>query len=205
MKKALLSLLLLACALPAAAVAEENPRGGGQPDAEKVTLEFEGPLKLNGKGRLRGELKMAALAETRAVVIGGQVGAIKFVDLAGDLRVKCQGRGKAVVREDDEGHKVVVCRGRGGRAKVHGSHFELQLVARQYGALIPAGVTGMLQGHFRSCIPGETCAAGENERGRDGQRPPRDGSDKPSSDEDAEESIDKALDDAIDAVPGEDG
>jgi hypothetical protein len=185
-KSILLPLLLAALVFPVAAAAEEDPPQSDERSSAVKTLDVEGPLLLKGKGRLRGELEMSNLSETRAVVFGGRVGAIRFVDLAGDLRVKCQGRGSSSVREDDEGHKVYVCKGRGGRVQVHGSHFELQLAARRYGAMLPAGVTGTLQGLFRTCVPGETC--GEGRRDTKKPVPPSDG---PPSDEEIDQAIDE--------------
>lgn len=198
-KSILLPLLLAALVFPVAAAAEEDPPQSDERSSAVKTLDVEGPLLLKGKGRLQGELEMANPAETRPVVFGGRLGGIRLVDLAGDLRVRCQGRGGSSVREDDEGHKVYVCKGRGGRVQVHGSHFELQLGARQYGAKIPAGVTGTLKGHFRACIPGETCRQGERdpkrgegERGkRGGEQKPLPPSDKPPSDEEIDQAIDE--------------
>jgi len=189
MSKMILPLLLAALVLPLAAAAEEGDPGNGRAAAIQ-TLDVEGPLLIKGKGRLRGELAMSNPAETRAVVFGGRLGAIRFVDLAGDLRVKCQGRGSSSVREDDEGHKVYVCKGRGGRVHAHGSHFELQLAARQYGGMLPAGVTGTLQGLFRTCIPGETCGQGQREPKR-GEQKPKPLGDKPPSDEEIDQAIDE--------------
>lgn len=135
MRTTILSLLLAALAFPGTAAAEK--------------LDVEGPLALMGHGPLRGELKMADAAESRPVVVGGMIGVVRFVDLAGDLEVQCKGRGDASGRENDEGHKVYTCKGRGGRARVTGTHFRIMLFARKYGILIPGGTTGTLQGKFR--------------------------------------------------------
>lgn len=198
MKKAMLILLLAALALPAAAAADEDPPSD-EAAARVQTLEVSGPLLLKGKGRLRGELLMANPSETRAVVFAGRRGGVKFVDLAGDLRVKCQGRGASAMSEDDEGHKVFACRGVGGRAKVHGSHFEVKLIAAQYGVLIPAGVTGTLTGHFRTCTPGESCADGGRKRGGEQRTLP------PRVQPPAGQPTDEEIDAAIDAISGSDG
>lgn len=148
MRTTILSLLLAALAFPGTAAAEK--------------LDVEGPLAVKGHGPLRGELKMANPSESKPVVFGGQVGFVRFIDLAGDLRVQCKGRGDAAARENDEGHKVYVCKGRGGRARAHGSHFRVALFALKYGILIPEGVTGTLNGKFRTCTPGEDgCGQGQ--------------------------------------------
>jgi len=135
MRTTILSLLLAALAFPGTAAAE--------------TLDVEGPLAVKGHGPLRGELKMANPSESKPVVFGGQVGFVRFIDLAGDLKVRCKGRGEAAARENEQGQKVYTCKGRGGRARVHGSHFRVALFAMKYGILIPEGVTGTLQGKFR--------------------------------------------------------
>lgn len=135
MRTTILSLLLAALAFPGTAAAEK--------------LDVEGPLTIQGHGPLRGELKAANPSETRPVVVGGKVGFVRFIDLAGDLRVQCKGRGEAAARENEEGQKVYTCKGRGGRARAHGSHFRVALFAMKYGIRIPEGVTGTLQGKFR--------------------------------------------------------
>lgn len=136
MRTTILSLLLAALAFPGTAAAEK--------------LDVEGPLTIQGHGPLRGELKAANPSETRPVVVGGKVGFVRFIDLAGDLRVQCKGRGEAAARENEEGQKVYTCKGRGGRARAHGSHFRVALFAMKYGIRIPEGVTGTLQGKFRA-------------------------------------------------------
>ena len=191
MNKFILPLLLAALAFPFAAAAEREPPPGTERSAAVQTLDVEGPLLIKGRGRLHGELKTADPAATRPVVFGGRLGAVRFVDLAGDLRVRCQGRGAMAVREDDAGHKVVVCKGRAGRIHARGSHFELQLVARQYAGLIPAGVTGSLKGTFRTCVPGATCVTRDGSDRRSGKvKPP-----KGQAPTDAE--IEQALKDAL--------
>jgi hypothetical protein len=82
---------------------------------------------------------------------------------------------------------------------VHGSHFEVKLIAAQYGVLIPAGVTGMLTGHFRTCTPGESCAAGGRKRGGEQRALP------PRAEPPAGQPTDEEIDAAIDAISGSDG
>src|SRR5918996_1044598 len=107
MRTTILSLLLAALAFPGTAAAEK--------------LDVEGPLAVKGHGPLRGELEMANPSDSKPVVVGGQVGFVRFIDLAGDLKVRCKGRGEAAARENEEGQKVYTCSGRGGRARVHRS------------------------------------------------------------------------------------
>jgi hypothetical protein len=59
--------------LPTAAAAENS--------------ELTGPVSVKGRGALRGEVKMANRAETRALVFVGQGGLVRFINRAGDLRV----------------------------------------------------------------------------------------------------------------------
>jgi hypothetical protein len=201
MNRTILPLLLAALVFPLAAAAEEDPPQAAVRSGAIRALDVQGPLLIKGKGRLRGELELANPAETRPVVFGGHLGGVRFVDLVGDLRVKCSGRGGSSVGEDDEGHKVYTCRGREGRVRAHGSHFELQLVARRYAALIPRGVTGTLEGDFRSCTPGETCASGDRKRGGEQRTLPPTPSKKPPAGQPSDEEIDAA----IDAISGGDG
>ena len=148
-------LLLAALAFPATAAAQK--------------LELKGPVLVKGHGILHGEVTMAAPSETRPITFGGRRGFVRFVDLSGDLRVKCEGRGKARKAENAEGQTVYTCMGRGGRAKAHGSHFAIRSMLRTYGLLIPNGVTATLQGRFKTCVPGsDECRAGAQ-----GERPKR--------------------------------
>lgn len=89
-------------------------------------------------------------------------------------------------------------------------NFRIQLVARLYGARIPAGVTGTLQGDFRACKPGEDgCAAADGDRRRadrderaderrqDGEKRPLPPEEGPPSDEE--------IDELIESISGENG
>lgn len=113
-------------------------------------LEVNGPLAVQGHGPLRGELSMSDPSETRALLFAGRGGFVRFVDLAGDLQVKCQGRGRSNEKTNDQGHRVFTCAGRGGRAKVHGSKFRIAAFLARYRALIPEGTIGTLQGRFKT-------------------------------------------------------
>lgn len=141
-------LLLAALVLPTVAAAENS--------------ELTGPIGVKGRGAMRAEVKMANAAETRPLVFAGQAGIVRFVDLAGDLRVACQGKGvRREAERGEEGRKVVVCAGRGGRARVHGSHFRIAARLRAYTMLIPAGATVQLRGRYVTFEPGS-----ESERDR---------------------------------------
>lgn len=179
------TLLLAALALPGAAAAKQH--------------EVRGPATVKGHGALRAELAMEDPSKTRPVVVGGRLGAVRFVDLAGDLRVQCRGRGLMRTGENERGQKVVVCRGRGGRAKAHGSKFRILLAARSYGLRLPRGVTGTIHGNFRLCAGDGACAAGggNGRAGDERPRPPAPG--EPADDVDAaptDEEIEQALDEA---------
>lgn len=151
-KRTVFLLVLAALALPALAAAQK--------------LDVKGPILVKGRGPLHGELSMANASATRPVHFVGRRGLIRFVDLAGDLRVQCQGRGRAKASENAQGQKVFTCLGRGGRAKVHGSKFRLRGALGQYTLLIPAGVTGTLEGRFRVERGGGAPQRGDAERGR---------------------------------------
>jgi hypothetical protein len=158
MNKRTVSLLLLAAlVLPAAAAAESS--------------ELSGPLLVKGRGALRGEVELAKPAETRPLVFAGQGGVVRFVDLAGDLRVdgKCR-----AVRPDGQARKAFVCMGRGGRARVHGSHFRIAARLRTYAMLIPRGATAELRGHYVTSDAGDVPE-------RDRTRPERPAADQPTA------------------------
>lgn len=165
MRRLTYALVLAALVLPAAAAAK--------------TLDVEGPLTLKGQGQLRGELETANPARTRPVVLGGSAGVVRFVDLAGDLRVQCAGRSRA--------GKVYTCRLGVMRARLHGSHFRLALSARMYGMRLPEGVAGTLHGTFR-ILREDQPQRGEREQDRD--RRPAPAKEGPPSDEEIDELID---------------
>lgn len=133
MKRTVLLLLLAALALPASAAAQK--------------IDVKGPMALHGQWRVLGELQSENA--DAGVRIRAQGGLFRFTDLAGDLKVKCEGRGEQKVRKNDQGQTVVVCAGRKVGALVSGSHFGIAGFAFRYGMLIPEGYSGTLQGHFR--------------------------------------------------------
>lgn len=138
---------------------------------------IEGPMAVAGAGFFGGELEMAS-AEKRPVHIsargGGYVG---FLDLAGDLKVRCSGKGRVQKQQTDAG-AVYLCKGRAGQALVRGSHFKLRGQAGRYRAVFPRGTTGTFHGRFVQCTQGEdgwTCERperpGATERGRGEVKP----------------------------------
>jgi hypothetical protein len=151
-KRTVSLLLLAALVLPTAAAAENTERGG--------------PLLVKGRGALKGEVEMANAAETRPLVFAGQGGLVRFVDLAGDLRVNGHCR---AVHGGGEGRKAFVCTARGRRMRVHGSHFGIAARLRTYALAIPRGATARLRGDYVAFEPGD-----ESDRDRPKQdRPER--------------------------------
>ena len=140
-------LLLAALVLPAAAAAESS--------------ELTGPVSVKGRGALRGEVKMANPEETRPLVFAGQGGLVRFVDVAGDLRVAGHCR-EAGVGE----RRVFVCAGRGGRVRAHGSHFRIVARLRAYAFRLPAGATAQLRGNYVTFDPGDAPERERPERAR---------------------------------------
>lgn len=152
-------LLLAALVLPTAAAAENS--------------ELTGPISVKGRGALRGEVTMSNPAETRPLVFAGRGGLVRFVDLAGDLRVDGHCR---AVRGQSEGRKAFICMGPGGRARVHGSHFRIAARLRTYTMAIPEGATAQLRGQYVTFEPGD-----ESERERPKrERPERSNGDAPT-------------------------
>jgi hypothetical protein len=117
---------------------------------------INGPATLAGQGYFGGELAMSLADGQRPVHIAGRGGYVGFLDLAGDLKVRCSGR---VQKTRTEQGVAYLCKGRGGQATVLGSHFKLRGFARQYRAALPEGVRGTFHGRFVLCSP--RCAAAE--------------------------------------------
>ena len=151
-------LLLLALALPASAVAKQT--------------EIKGPAILAGTAFVGGELTMASLDEQRPFTFQGRAGYVGFLDLAGDLKVRCTGSGEAKSKETDKG-RVYICMGRGGVAHVLGSHFRFRGFALRYRILVPEGASGEIHGRYVICGDGgdkaeRACAApADGERNAD--------------------------------------
>jgi hypothetical protein len=146
-------LLLAALVLPTAAAAESS--------------ELTGPILVKGRGPMAAEVEMANPAETRALVLGGSGGVVRFVDLAGDLRVECQG--KREQRGSGRGERsrgFVVCSGRGGRARVHGSHFRIAARMRTWAMAIPEGASAHVRGRYVTVEAGDEPAREQPRRER---------------------------------------
>ena len=148
-------LLLLALALPASAVAKQN--------------EIKGPAILAGTAFVGGELTMASLDEQRPFVFRGRAGYIGFLDLAGDLKVRCAGKGEVRSKETDKG-RVYICMGRGGVAQALGSHFRFRGFAMRYRIHVPAGASGEIHGRYVICADGGDKAERACAAPADGQR-----------------------------------
>ena len=147
--RAIAAFALVALLVPAAAGAKEARIGG--------------PATLAGQGYYGGELAMSLADGQRPVRISGRGGYVGFLDLGGDLKVRCVLQGRAHRTETDQG-TVYLCKGRGGQATVLGSHFTFRGFARQYRAQLPEGARGTFHGRFVLCSP--TCAAGDERPAR---------------------------------------
>ena len=130
----------VALLVPLAAVAKE--------------AEVNGPTALAGKGFFGGELTMALADGQRPVQLGVSGGYVGILDLGGDLKVRCQGKGRVHKKETDQG-VAYMCAGRGGKAIILGSHFKFRGFAARYRALLPAGTSGTFHGRFVECTKTE--------------------------------------------------
>ena len=147
----------VALLVPLAAVAKES--------------EVNGPAALAGKGFFGGELTMELADGQRPVRLGARGGYIGILDLGGDLKVRCQGRGRVHKKETEQG-VVYMCVGR-GQAIILGSHFKFRGFAMRYRALLPAGTSGTFHGRFVECTKTEgeegeakwACGGGEQREG----------------------------------------
>ena len=148
----------VALLVPLAAVAKE--------------AEVKGPAALAGKGFFGGELTMELTEGQRPVHLGAHGGYLGILDLGGDLKVRCQGKGRVHKKETEEG-VVYMCAGRGGQAVILGSHFKFRGFAARYRALLPAGTSGTFHGRFVECTKPEaeegeakwSCGGGEQREG----------------------------------------
>lgn len=123
---------LVALLVPVAAVAK---------DAQDV----QGPAAVLGAGYFGGELELAGEEGQRPVRIQGRAGYIGVLDLAGDLKIRCLGKGRVQKHETDAG-MAYRCAGRGGQVILLGSHFKFRGFSTRYRALLPAGASGTWQG-----------------------------------------------------------
>lgn len=123
--------------------------------AVAMDAKIQGPAAIAGAGFFGGELELAAADAQRPVLIsargGGYVG---FLDLAGDLKVRCAGKGR-VKKQDTDAGVVYLCKGRIGQALARGSQFKLRGQATRYRIVFPRGTTGVFHGRFVRCTQGE--------------------------------------------------
>jgi len=134
--------------------------------------DVNGPLALAGKGFFGGELTMKLVDGQRPVRLAARAGYIGILDLGGDLKVRCQGKGRVHKKETEQGI-VYMCAGRGGQAIILGSHFKFRGFAMRYRALLPAGTSGTFHGRFVECTKTESeegeakwsCGGGEQREG----------------------------------------
>ena len=125
---------LVALLVPVAAVAKD--------------ARVQGPAALVGAGYFGGELELAMEDGQRPVRIVGRAGYIGVLDLGGDLKIRCVGKGRVQKKETDAG-MVYGCAGRrGGQVILLGSHFKFRGFATHYKALLPAGASGSFHGRY---------------------------------------------------------
>ncbi|MGZ8694481.1 MAG: hypothetical protein ACXWYS_03495 [Gaiellaceae bacterium] len=161
--KTIVAAALVALLVPVAAGAKE--------------AKVSGPVALVGAGFFGGELTMAMADGQRPVRITGRGGYLGILDVGGDLKVRCVGKGRVQKQETEQG-VVYLCMGRGGQAVVLGSHFKFRGFAEHYRVLLPAGVAGSFHGRFKR--------AGEQSERPLRAEPKERGADKPAADEDDE-------------------
>lgn len=161
--KTIVAAALVALLVPVAAGAKE--------------ARVSGPAALVGQGFFGGELTMAMADGQRPVRIAGRGGYVGILDLGGDLKVRCLGKGRVQKTETAQGI-VFVCMGRGGQAVVLGSHFTFRGFAEHYRVLLPAGVAGSFHGRF--------VRAGEQSDRPQRVEPKERDAGKPAADEDDE-------------------
>jgi hypothetical protein len=124
----LAALGLVALLVPVAAVAKD--------------ARVQGPTAIAGAGYFAGELELAMGEGQRPVRIVGRGGYIGVLDLGGDLKIRCVGKGRVQKKETDAG-TVYSCAGRrGGQVILLGSHVKLRGFATRYKAFLPAGAGG---------------------------------------------------------------
>jgi hypothetical protein len=141
---------LVALLVPVAAVAKD--------------ARVQGPTAIVGAGYFGGELRLAMEDGQRPVKILGRAGYVGVLDLGGDLKIRCIGKGRVQKKETEAG-TVYTCAGRrGGEVVLLGSHFKFRGFSTHYRAHLPAGASGGWHGRF--VVRGEK---GDRER-TDGER-----------------------------------
>lgn len=172
---------LVALLVPVAAVAKD--------------ARVKGPTALVGAGYFGGELELAMEDGQRPVRIAGRgAGYIGVLDLGGDLKIRCLGKGR-IQKQQTENGTVYRCAGRqGGQVLLLGSRFTFRGFAKHYRVLLPAGASGTFHGRFVQCDPPAEAAKcvdpkseGERERAEPKERSqpkaPADNEEIPSLDE----------------------
>lgn len=130
--RGIVALGLVALLVPVAAVAKD--------------ARVEGPTALVGAGYFGGELELAMAEGQRPVRLVGGAGYVGVLDLGGDLKIRCLGKGRVQKKETEAGD-VYTCAGRrGGQIVLLGSHVKLRGFATRYRALLPAGAAGTWHG-----------------------------------------------------------
>lgn len=128
---------LVALLVPVAAVAKD--------------AKVQGPSALVGTGYFGGELELAMEDGQRPVRILSRAGYIGVLDLGGDLKIRCVGKGRVQKQETEKG-MVYRCAGRqGGQVILLGSHVVFRGFSKHYRALLPAGASGTFHGRFVQC------------------------------------------------------
>jgi hypothetical protein len=128
------ALCLVALLVPVAAVAKD--------------ARVQGPAVLKGAGFYGGELQMAMEDGQRPVRILAGAGHIGVLDLGGDLKIRCLGKGQVKSHETDNG-TVYTCAGRrGGEIVLLGSHVKFRGFATRYLVKLPEGASGSFHGRF---------------------------------------------------------
>src|SRR5689334_21987266 len=94
-----------ALAVPAVSLADAAPAAADGTPVEGTAVAVQ------GRAFLRAEL--SAGADAKPVRVVGRAGFVRFVDLGGDLKVQCNGKGAGRTRQNDQGQTVVTCVGRG--------------------------------------------------------------------------------------------
>lgn len=188
---------LVALLVPVAAVAKD--------------VSVKGPTALVGAGYFGGELELAMEDGQRPVRIAGRAGYIGVLDVAGDLKIRCTGKGRVQKKETENG-VVYFCAGRqGGQVILLGSHFKFRGFATHYRALLPAGAAGSFHGRFVQCDPDAEAAKcrgpkaeeerAEPQRGETQRGEPKRGEAKPAEPRQRGQQPPAPSDDDDDEIP----
>jgi hypothetical protein len=125
---------LVALLVPVAAVAKD--------------ARVKGPTAIAGAGYFGGELELAIEDGQRPVRILGGAGYLGVLDVAGDLQLRCPGKGRVQKHETRNG-TVHRCAGRqGGQIVLLGSHVVFRGFLTRYRMQVPTGAAGTFHGRF---------------------------------------------------------